>query len=146
MEALPYPALFRIQDSWSLVLHRYTRLRITYFQVYFDWLIGRRKLEGIGEVVCECLPDAIRVGNHRYQVIGWQFLLKEPLSSEFLLVCDGFSHNFDQIAPSQREFELLCFNARGIDQISYQSHFRITLSFSPLLQALQFRQLMSSIV
>jgi hypothetical protein len=99
MEALPYPTSFGTQDSWSLVLHGYICLRITYFQGYLDWLIGRRKLEGIGEVVCECLPDAIRVSNHRYQVIDWQFLLKESLSSEFLLGGDGFSHNFDEIAP-----------------------------------------------
>src|SRR5438034_10555316 len=111
MEALPYSTLFGIQDSWSPVLHGYTRLRITYFQGYLDWLIVQRKLEGIGEVVGECLPDAIRVGNHRYQVIDWQFLLKDSLSSEFLLVCDGFSHNFDQIAPSQREFKLVCLDA-----------------------------------
>src|SRR5437588_10834911 len=114
MEALPYPTSFGIQDSWSPVLHRYTRLRNTYFQEYLDWLIGRRKLEGIGEVVSECLPDAVRVGNHRYQVIDWQFLLKDSLSSEFLLVCDGLSHNFGQIAPSQIEFNFVCFDARGL--------------------------------
>jgi len=127
-------------------LHEYTCLRITYLQVYLDRSIGWGKLECIGEVVGECLPDAIRVCKHRYQIIYWQFLLKEPLSRKFLLVCDGFSHNFDQIAPYQRKFELVCLDARCVQQISYQSHLSANLSLSPRQQILKFGEQIHCIV
>jgi len=68
------------------------------------------------------------------------------LSSEFLLVCDGFSHNFDQVTPDQRELKLVCLDARGIEQIPYQSHFRTNLSLSPRQQALKFCEQIDRIV
>ncbi len=116
-EAFPNPTLFRSRDSRSPVLHGYARLRVIYFQVYFDWLI---------------------VSTYRYEVIDRQFLLEGSLSSEFLLVCDSFSHNLDQVAPYQGELELVCLDARGFQQISYQSHFCAHLSLSPGQQVLKF--------
>ena len=113
--------LFRLGQSWSLILHRNARHLPFDREGDFNGSISWRVLDGVGQVVGDNLADTISIGHHRSSRLRRHIETNAARRGHQALIQDSLTDNGNQIAGFHIQCYLVRLDTRDIQQVAHQS-------------------------